>query len=71
MQANVGTIDRAVRAVIGAILLVAPFVSGAALFESATATAISVIVGLVLLFTAATRFCALYALLGVKTCRSA
>mgnify|MGYP006277540689 FL=1 len=71
METNVGNIDRIARAVIGVVLLLAPFVSGMALFESATATVISVIVGLVMLGTAATRFCLLYRVLGMNTCRSA
>jgi hypothetical protein len=71
METNVGNIDRIARAVIGVVLLLAPFVSGMALFASTTATVISVILGLVMLGTAATRFCLLYRLLGTNTCRSA
>jgi hypothetical protein len=71
MQPNVGTIDRIARAALGVVLLLAPFVGDVALFQSGLATAISVIVGLVMLGTAATRLCPLYSLLGIKTCRSA
>ncbi len=71
MQTNVGTVDRAARGLLGLVLLAAPFVSGLPLFESALATAISVIVGLVMLGVAATRVCPVYTVLGVKTCRSA
>jgi len=69
METNVGNIDRIARAVIGVVLLLAPFVSGMALFASSTATVISVIVGLVMLGTATMRFCPAYRLLGMTTCR--
>jgi hypothetical protein len=69
MTANVGTIDRALRAILGLVLLLAPFVSNMALFTSPTWTGVSVIVGLVLLGTAAMKFCPAYRLLGLKTCR--
>ena len=69
MTSNVGKIDRALRIVLGIVLLACPFVSGAALFESSTATAIFVIVGLVMLATSAMKFCPIYRLLGVQTCK--
>ena len=47
MTNNVGKIDRIFRLVLGIVLLAAPFVSGMALFQSGTATIISVIVGIV------------------------
>lgn len=69
MTANVGTIDRVIRAILGVVLILAPFVSSAAVFQGAM-TWVSVIVGAVLLFTAITRFCLLYRVLGIKTCRT-
>ncbi len=69
MSHNVGNIDRIFRLVLGIVLLVAPFVSGLALFNSTTATVISVIVGLVLIATAAMKFCPLYRILGIQTCK--
>lgn len=69
MTQNIGTIDRVLRFALGIILLAAPFVSGMALFGSGLATAISVIVGLVMLGTSAMKFCPLYTLLGVRTCK--
>jgi len=68
METNVGNIDRILRAVLGIVLVLAPFVLNMPLFDSAVATAISVIVGLVMLGTAATRFCLLYRVLGTNTC---
>lgn len=69
MTSNVGTIDRALRIVLGIVLLGLPFVSGAALFESSTATLVAVIVGLVMLGTSAMKFCPLYRVLGIQTCK--
>ena len=69
MTVNVGAFDRAIRLIVGLVLLVAPFISGMALFQSGTATAISVLAGIVMIATAATRFCLLYRILGVKTCK--
>ncbi len=69
MTANVGNLDRILRAILGVVLILAPFVSGAAVFQGWVMWA-SVIVGAVLLFTAATRFCGLYRVFGIKTCRT-
>lgn len=69
MTANVGRIDRLLRIVIGVVLLVFPFVSGLAIFESTAATVIAVIVGIVMVATSAMRFCPLYRILGLNTCR--
>ena len=69
MTVNVGNLDRILRAVLGVVLILAPFVSGAAVFQGWLMW-VSVIVGAVMLFTAATRFCILYQVLGIKTCRT-
>jgi len=63
---NVGTTDRLVRGVLGALLLVAAavtFTSG-----STALAAVAGVAGVVLLFTAATQFCGLYRVLGMSTC---
>jgi hypothetical protein len=65
MSANVGSIDRAIRIILGLGLVVLPFI----LSWSASAMAVSVVVGLVLVVTALVRFCPLYRLIGVRTCR--
>ncbi|EPX77017.1 YgaP family membrane protein [Litoreibacter arenae] len=70
MTTNVGNIDRAVRALLGIVLIAIPFVSGLALFESTLASAISVIVGLVMLVVATTRVCPIYSILGIKSCKA-
>lgn len=70
MTTNVGTIDRAFRLILGVVLLVAPFISGMAVFNSTIITAISVIVGVVMLVTSLTRACPIYSILGIKTCKA-
>lgn len=69
MTANLGTIDRVFRLVVGIVSLAAPFFSGMALFESGIATALSVIVGIVMVATSAMRFCPLYRIFGIRTCK--
>lgn len=69
MSVNAGKSDRLVRAVLGFVLIVLPFVSGWALFGATWATVVSVFLGLVMLATAATGWCALYAIPGIRTCR--
>jgi len=69
MTKNVGTIDRFLRAVLGVILIALPFASGAALFQSGIATSIAVIVGIVMLATSTMRFCPMYRIFGIRTCK--
>ena len=69
MTVNVGMIDRVIRLVLGVVLLAAPFVSGMALFENTTATVVAVIAGIIMLATAAIRFCPLYRIFGLRTCK--
>jgi len=66
MKANMGTIDRSIRAIVG-IALVASWPLG--LFESALTTILP-LVGAVLLVTAILRWCPPYMLLGINTCPS-
>ncbi|PUB17473.1 YgaP family membrane protein [Yoonia sediminilitoris] len=70
MTANVGTIDRIFRLILGIVLLALPFVSGLAVFDSTTATVLSVGVGIVMLATSTMRFCPLYRILGIQTCKT-
>ncbi len=67
---NVGSIDRILRFVMGAVLTVAPFLPQAASYfagigdwKYAVAAA-----GIVMLGTAIFRFCPAYTLLGIRTC---
>lgn len=63
MKANVGSVDRIVRVVVGAALLALFFVVDAPLRYIG-------LVGLVPLATAAFNWCPLYTLLGINTCRT-
>jgi hypothetical protein len=69
MIANVGTVDRAVRLVLGAALVAAAIFSGLAFFDGAVLKYGAVVVGLVLAVTAVVRICPLYSALGVRTCK--
>ncbi|MEP2921265.1 DUF2892 domain-containing protein [Sulfitobacter sp.] len=69
MTVNLGSLDRRIRVVLGALLLILPFISGMAIFESGAITAVSVIAGLVLIGTSAMKFCPLYRVFGIRTCK--
>lgn len=69
MTVNFGTIDRVFRLVLGLVLVAAPFVNGMALFESTTATIVSVVAGLIMVGTSAMKFCPLYRIFGIRTCQ--
>lgn len=66
MQVNESPIDRTIRLVLGSALLIYGFYGLEGLGGS-TAGIVSAIAGGVLLFTAATGFCALYRVLGIST----
>ena len=67
MTTNVGTIDRALRAVIGLLLIALPFVTSVTA-GSALLTYGAVAVGVVMLLVSLTRVCPLYSVFGIKTC---
>ena len=69
MTPNLGTLDRSFRLVLGVVLLAAPFVSGLALLENTAASVVSVIAGLVMVATSTMKFCHLYRLFGIRTCK--
>ena len=69
-MANVGSFDRTLRFIVGAILLASPFLQQLAGFFAAWGAwkfAVAA-VGIVMLGTAAFRFCPAYTLLGIRTC---
>ncbi|MGE0502233.1 MAG: DUF2892 domain-containing protein [Rhizobiaceae bacterium] len=72
-MANVGSSDRLVRAILGLVLIAAPFLPFTAmLFAGWGAWSYLVAaVGLVLVGTSAMRFCPLYAIFGANTCPAA
>lgn len=70
MTKNVGTLDRAARAILGLVLLYLAFASGLPLFEGALVKYGAAVIGAVMLVVAAVRICPLYSLIGIKTCRA-
>ena len=69
MHTNVGSLDRLVRIVFGLALLVLPFIPGITVFTSPLAFWAALVIGLVLVVTAVVRFCPLYSLFGLTTCK--
>ncbi|CUK14355.1 DUF2892 domain-containing protein [Shimia thalassica] len=69
MTANVGNLDRLVRLILGIALFLLPFVTQAAVWDNAVMKYGAIVVGLVLAGTSAMKFCPLYRILGVSTCR--
>lgn len=69
-MANVGSLDRMLRFILGAVLLVSPFLPPFAAFFAAWGAwkFAMAAVGVVILGTAVFRFCPAYALLGIRTC---
>lgn len=68
-KANVGSIDRIFRMIIGVLLIAAPFVFQAQLQDQAIIFYAIPAVGIVLIATALFRFCPLYRLFGASTCK--
>lgn len=70
MTTNLGTFDRALRLIVGVALFAAAFFGVIALFDNTVLKYIAMIVGLVLAATSIFRFCPMYALFGIRTCRT-
>jgi len=64
MNKNVGTIDRSIRAIVG-IAAIAAYATG---MVAGTLGIITLVVGIVMLGTAAIGWCPPYALLGINSC---
>ena len=69
MTVNLGSTDRILRVLLGIILLTAPFAGSFAIFDSSIATLVAAIVGVILIATSAIRFCPLYRIFGIQTCK--
>lgn len=69
MTANLGSPDRLLRAVLGLVLIFLPLLNIPAIWSSATLAYGSMAVGLVLVLTALFRFCPLYRIVGISTCK--
>jgi len=70
MIANMGSLDRVLRLAVGAALILLALFSGAGLFSAVAWKYGAVAVGAVMIATGALRFCPLYTLLGIRTCRT-
>ncbi len=66
---NIGSPDRIARLVVGVLLLVLVLFAGLPLLQSGLWKVIFSVVGLVLIGTALMKFCPLYRLLGVNSCK--
>lgn len=69
MRINVGTPDRIARLIVGAVLVLLPVLSGLPLFASPAVFWAAIVVGAVLVATAVFRFCPIYTVLGLSTCK--
>ena len=69
MTSNVGKIDRGLRLFLGLILIAAPLVNFPAIWSSSTWAFVAIAVGIVLATTSILRFCPIYRVLGLSTCR--
>lgn len=67
--ANVGTADRVVRLIVGIVLIASPWLFQSQIWQNPFMLWAIPIVGIVLAATGLVRFCPLYRLLGVRTCR--
>lgn len=68
--ANVGSIDRIIRIVVGIVLIAAPYLFASELWSNPVIRWATLIVGAVLVLTALFRFCPLYRLIGTSTCKT-
>ncbi|MEB8385789.1 DUF2892 domain-containing protein [Rhodobacteraceae bacterium KMM 6894] len=66
MTKNMGTLDRALRAIVGIVLLIAAFTTGFG--ASGWIHWAMIVVGLIMLGTAALSSCPLYSIFGIRTC---
>ncbi len=63
MSANIGSVDRLIRLTLGLLVLVGAFFAG----PTSTLGITLIVIGVILVGTAALRFCPLYRLVGVST----
>lgn len=69
MTANLGTADRLLRAIVGLALILSPLANVPAIWSSGTFAFASMAVGAVLIATSLIRFCPLYRIVGISTCK--
>ncbi|WP_299732663.1 DUF2892 domain-containing protein [uncultured Tateyamaria sp.] len=69
MIANLGRPDRLIRAILGLVLIVLPLLNMPAIWSSGALAYGSMGVGAILVLTALVRFCPLYRIVGISTCK--
>lgn len=69
MTANLGNADRVIRAILGIVLIIAPLLNMPEIWANAYLAYGSMAVGVILIATALVRFCPLYRLFGLSTCK--
>ncbi|MEH6741072.1 MAG: DUF2892 domain-containing protein [Sulfitobacter sp.] len=69
MTANLGNKDCVLRAILGLVLIIAPLLNIPAIWASAALAYGSIGLGLILVATALFRFCPLYRIVGITTCK--
>lgn len=70
MEANVGSMDRVIRIVVGAALIALPYVTAMEIWANPLVKYGANAVGAILILTALVRFCPLLKLFGISTARS-
>ncbi len=65
LKKNLGTIDRVIRAIVGIVLIALYFI-----YPDMAYKWLSLIVGLILLFTAIVSSCPIYSIFGIRTCKT-
>jgi len=70
MKQNEGTVDRVIRIILGVILIGGGFYAKYNIPNTLWISITSWIVGGISLITGLTGFCGLYAIFGIKTCRT-
>ena len=70
MTENLGNMARLIRAVVGLVLLFAPLLNIPAIWSGGIFAYLSMAVGVILVATALLRFCPIYRVLGISTCKT-
>lgn len=69
MTVNMGKADRLLRLIAGLVLIAAPLIGGMGLFGMTWLNYVMIIAGIVMLATSTLRFCPLYTIFGIRTCK--
>lgn len=69
MTPNIGSADRVLRAIFGLLLIFAPLLNMPSIWSSGILAYGSMAIGMILVVTALFRFCPIYRILGISTCK--